>query len=55
LRFAAIEFTKAHHGQPYPFIDPLKLDMTGRAVFVTGASKGIGRTTAAAFAKAGAS
>lgn len=39
----------------YPFIDPTKADMTGKSVFITGASKGIGKATAISFASAGCS
>jgi NAD(P)-dependent dehydrogenase (short-subunit alcohol dehydrogenase family) len=46
----------AHHGL-YPAIDPaaaLKGSASGKVVFLTGASQGIGRATAVAFARAGA-
>ncbi len=50
------EFTKTIHHDTYPEIDPVtKSDLTGRTVFITGASKGVGRATAVAYAKAGAS
>lgn len=39
----------------YPFIDPTKLDLSGKHVFLSGASKGVGRATAIAFVKAGIS
>ncbi|KZV96871.1 NAD(P)-binding protein, partial [Exidia glandulosa HHB12029] len=43
----------------YPTIDPTALcasqSFTGKGVFITGASRGIGRATAIVFAKAGAS
>ncbi|KAI7771117.1 hypothetical protein LZL87_013444 [Fusarium oxysporum] len=39
----------------YPFIDPFKADLTGKSVFITGASKGIGKATAIRFAVAGCS
>ena len=47
---------KEHHS-PYPKIDPkdvLKNSAKDKVVFLSGASRGIGRATAAAFAKAGA-
>jgi len=47
---------KAHHSQ-YPAIDPkaaLKGSASGKVIFITGASQGIGQATAAAFAQAGA-
>lgn len=46
----------SHHAQ-YPAIDPgttLKETASGKTVFITGASRGIGRATAVAFARAGA-
>ncbi|KAJ5326907.1 hypothetical protein MYU51_001453 [Penicillium brevicompactum] len=39
----------------YPFIDPSKVDLTGKSVLITGASKGIGKATAISFAIAGCS
>lgn len=47
--------TKEVHNESYPGIDPTKMNMSGKAVFIAGASKGVGRDTAASFAKAGAS
>jgi NAD(P)-dependent dehydrogenase (short-subunit alcohol dehydrogenase family) len=47
---------KAHHSQ-YPAIDPktaLKGSASGKIIFITGASQGIGQATAVAFAQAGA-
>lgn len=46
------DFCSLHH-DTYPFIDPTKADLSGKSVFITGASKGIGRATAISFAKAG--
>ncbi|KKY18019.1 putative short chain dehydrogenase reductase [Phaeomoniella chlamydospora] len=43
------------HSTTYSFISPLKLDLTGKTVFITGASKGIGSALALSYAKAGAS
>jgi len=49
-----MQFTSDRHHDTYPFIDPAtKSDHTGHYVLVTGASKGVGRATAVAFAKAG--
>jgi NADPH:quinone reductase-like Zn-dependent oxidoreductase len=45
------------HHTPYSAIDPaaaLKDSASGKVVFVTGASQGIGQATAVAFARAGA-
>lgn len=47
--------TKVVHNESYPDIDPTKANMSGKAVFIAGASKGVGRCTAVSFAKAGAS
>jgi NAD(P)-dependent dehydrogenase (short-subunit alcohol dehydrogenase family) len=47
---------KEHHSQ-YPDIDPrttLKGSASGKTIFISGASRGIGRATAVAFAQAGA-
>jgi len=48
-------FTRAVHSDTYAAIDPTKVDHTGHAVFITGASRGIGRAIAISFAQAGAS
>ena len=50
-----VQFTPTVHNTPYPYISPSKQNLSGRAVFITGASKGIGRATALSFAVAGAS
>ncbi len=45
------------HNSPYPEIDPgttLKGSASGKTVFLSGASRGIGKATAVAFARAGA-
>lgn len=49
--------TKQVHSDTYPAIDPTKLPkpFTARAVFITGASRGIGKAIALSFAKGGAS
>ncbi|WP_243287666.1 SDR family NAD(P)-dependent oxidoreductase [Geothrix terrae] len=49
------DFTPTVHHDTYPAIDPSQhASFRGRHVFITGASRGIGRATARAFAKAGA-
>ncbi|KAH8202500.1 hypothetical protein TruAng_003308 [Truncatella angustata] len=50
-------FTKTMHATTYDYISPLKLDLTGKHVLVTGAAweDGVGYATATAFARAGAS
>jgi hypothetical protein len=47
--------TATVHNDTYPAIDPTTQNLTGKAVFITGASRGIGASIAASFAKAGAS
>ena len=47
--------TKEVHNDSYPAIDPAKADLSGKAIFVSGASRGIGRCIALSYAKAGAS
>ncbi|KAK4464468.1 putative 2-(R)-hydroxypropyl-CoM dehydrogenase [Cladorrhinum samala] len=49
------EVTSTIHNDTYPEIDPRKLDLTGKAVFVTGGSRGLGRSMAISLARAGAS
>ncbi|MCJ1394378.1 hypothetical protein MMC18_007256 [Xylographa bjoerkii] len=48
-------FTPTLHNDTYPFIAPTTLSLHGKHVFITGASKGIGRATALSYAQAGAS
>jgi NAD(P)-dependent dehydrogenase (short-subunit alcohol dehydrogenase family) len=43
------------HKDSYEAIDSKKADLTGKSVFITGASKGIGKAITVSFAKAGAS
>ena len=43
------------HSDTYAAIDPTKADLTGKAVYISGASRGIGRSIALSFARAGAS
>ncbi|KAJ0420826.1 hypothetical protein BJY00DRAFT_312753 [Aspergillus carlsbadensis] len=46
-------FTETRHNDTYPAIDPRTKDLSGKYVFITGASKGIGRATALSYARAG--
>lgn len=50
-------FTATIHNTTYEYISPLKLDLAGKHVLITGAAweNGIGYATATAFARAGAS
>lgn len=52
---AAQAFTKTTHADTYDFISPKHADLSGRSVFISGASKGIGRATALSYAAAGCS
>ncbi|MCJ1313775.1 hypothetical protein MMC25_007455 [Agyrium rufum] len=52
---AGFNFCRTIHADTYPFVSPRKLNLTGKSVFITGASKGIGRATALSYAQAGAS
>lgn len=47
--------TAVVHNDTYPAIDSAKADFSGKAVFITGATRGLGRAMGVAFAKAGAS
>ena len=47
--------TRTIHNDTYPAIDPTKADLTGKAVFVSGASRGLGKAIALSFAQGGAS
>lgn len=49
------DFTREIHHDTYEYIQPAQFDLKGRAVLITGASKGVGRATAISYAKAGAS
>ncbi|KAI1085640.1 NAD(P)-binding protein [Whalleya microplaca] len=54
-RDAVIRFTNTKHNDTYEYISPTKVDLSGHSVFITGASKGIGRVTALSYAAAGCS
>ncbi|KAI0075108.1 NAD-P-binding protein [Panus rudis PR-1116 ss-1] len=47
--------TPTYRKDTYDFISPLHANLAGKVVFVTGASKGIGKETALSYARAGAS
>ncbi|KAI1321556.1 NAD(P)-binding protein [Xylariaceae sp. FL0255] len=47
--------TSIVHSDTYPEIDPTKADLSGKVVFITGATKGLGKGISISFAKAGAS
>ncbi|KAH8808684.1 putative 2-(R)-hydroxypropyl-CoM dehydrogenase [Xylogone sp. PMI_703] len=49
------DVTETVHSDSYPAIDPAKADYSGKAIFITGGSRGIGRSIVLSFAKAGAS
>ncbi|KAM7190378.1 C-factor [Rhypophila sp. PSN 637] len=48
-------FTPTYHQDTYDAISPRNFNLSGKSVLITGASKGIGRTTAIRFALAGCS
>ncbi|KAI2468559.1 NAD(P)-binding protein [Annulohypoxylon bovei var. microspora] len=52
---AVSNFTKTIHNDTYEYISPKKLDLSGRSVFISGASKGVGKETALSYAAAGCS
>ncbi|KAI1641228.1 hypothetical protein F4809DRAFT_637006 [Biscogniauxia mediterranea] len=49
------DMTTIVHNDTYPAIDSANADLGGRAIFISGASKGLGRAMSVSFAKAGAS
>lgn len=49
------DFTPTIHSDTYDYIKPEQFDLNGKAVLITGASKGVGRHAALSFARAGAS
>ncbi|PTB47053.1 uncharacterized protein TrAFT101_003507 [Trichoderma asperellum] len=57
MKFSGAFFTTKHHSSTYDYISPLKLNLAGRRVLITGAAweDGVGYATATAFARAGAS
>tara|TARA_R110002060_G_scaffold41190_3_gene52667 strand:+ start:439 stop:1392 length:954 start_codon:yes stop_codon:yes gene_type:complete len=57
LKLSGAIFTEIKHSKSYDYISPLKLDISGKHVLITGAAweDGVGYATATAFARAGAS
>ncbi|KAH0337053.1 NAD-P-binding protein, partial [Aureobasidium melanogenum] len=55
LHHAGFKFTPTIHNDTYDFISTKSQNLKGKRVFLTGASKGIGKETALSFARAGAS
>ncbi|KAL5333386.1 hypothetical protein BJX70DRAFT_406232 [Aspergillus crustosus] len=49
------DVTTTIHNDTYPAIDPTKVSLKGKAVFVSGASRGMGREMVLSFARGGAS
>ncbi|KAH8681948.1 hypothetical protein BX600DRAFT_447536 [Xylariales sp. PMI_506] len=49
------DMTSIVHNDTYPAIDPTKANLSGKAVLITGASRGLGFAISVSFAKAGAS
>jgi hypothetical protein len=49
-----INFAETIHCDTYPAINSAEADLRGKFVYITGASKGVGRATAISFARAGA-
>jgi len=49
------DFTSQIHNDTYDAISPTNFDLSGKAIFISGGSKGIGRAMTLSFARAGAS
>ena len=50
-----VNFTPTQHHDTYDKINPEQFDLSSKAVFITGPSKGVGHAAALSFARAGAS
>ena len=55
LPFPGYRLTPTIHHSTYPAINPHNFDLSGKVVFISGASRGIGKETALSFARAGTS
>jgi NAD(P)-dependent dehydrogenase (short-subunit alcohol dehydrogenase family) len=55
LHSNGVDFTKTQHHDTYDRINPEQFDLTGKAIFITGPSKGVGHAAALSYARAGAS
>ena len=53
LSVAGDDFTRTVHSDTYPAIDSSQANCHGKVVFVAGTSKGVGRSIALSFTKAG--
>ena len=53
--YSGQSFVPTPRHDTYPFISPAKFDLSGKYVFISGASRGIGRAVAISYAKAGVS
>ena len=49
------DYTETVHNDTYPAISPLAANLKGKSVFISGASKGIGKAIALSYARAGVS
>ncbi|EGN93825.1 hypothetical protein SERLA73DRAFT_188929 [Serpula lacrymans var. lacrymans S7.3] len=55
IPYPGYHLTNTIHHDTYPTIDPTKADLTGKIVFISGASQGLGKAMAMSFARSGAS
>ncbi|KAH9204840.1 hypothetical protein DL95DRAFT_471121 [Leptodontidium sp. 2 PMI_412] len=54
--YAGVNFTKKIHSDTYPYISAIAVPTSynGKVIFITGASRGIGRAAALSYARSGA-
>lgn len=52
---SGLDYVAPNEHDTYEFINPKQFDLKGRSVFITGASRGIGKAFAISYAKAGVS